>query len=331
MGTKFMDMLKAAEDVVDAHESRRSDARETQVNMPSVSEDPTQKKTLLNLQPISMSPECAKRTYKGLPAITPDGVQNLNADDLDLIESGEPALISNTMDYSEDLSIEAEGMDFDDEGIDLDMDHIDVLGAFGDVTAGISVEEPKPDEALVARIRELEAQVSAMSQQLEEMSSQKAAAEGRASQLQEKLVRSTADFDNYRKRVARDQEMYKFQAEKGIITDFLGVLDNLERALQHSKQTHDFDNLLHGVELTAKLYVSALGKHGCVPFNSLGETFDPAYHDVLTKTMDDTVPNNTIVQEHLKGYVLHDVLLRPAMVVVAQNDSAGPSEDSDPS
>jgi molecular chaperone GrpE len=131
-------------------------------------------------------------------------------------------------------------------------------------------------------------------------------------------VRSTADFDNYRKRTLRDQDKFKTQAEKKIISDFINVMDNFERAIAHAKVSTDFDTLLHGVELTSKMFIAALAKHGCTSFNSLGEQFDPNYHDVLSKVDDATVPHNSIVQEHLKGYIMQGSLLRPALVVVAQ-------------
>lgn len=140
----------------------------------------------------------------------------------------------------------------------------------------------------------------------------------------ERIVRLTADFDNYRKRVARDQDQMKNQAEERIVSSFLGVMDNFERAIAHAKQSKDYDQLLQGVELTSKQYLSTLAKHGCVPFDSMGKEFDPNFHDVLQRTIDPNVPHNSVVQEHLKGYMMHDHVIRPALVVVAQH-----SEDED--
>ena len=139
-------------------------------------------------------------------------------------------------------------------------------------------------------------------------------------QFNDKLIRVSADFDNYRKRVARDQELMRNQAEERIVTGFLPVMDNLERALVHARQQNDYEQLVQGVEMTSKLYLAALAKHGCVPFGSLGETFDPVYHDVLQRVIDPEKPHNLIVQEHLKGYMMHDHVLRPALVVVSQHE-----------
>ena len=68
------------------------------------------------------------------------------------------------------------------------------------------------------------------------------------------------------------------------------------------------------------MYLAALGKFGCVPFESLGEVCDPNYHDVLERVINSSVPHNTVVVEHLKGYLMHDRVLRPALVGVAQHE-----------
>lgn len=144
--------------------------------------------------------------------------------------------------------------------------------------------------------------------------------------LNDRIVRISADFDNYRKRVLRDQDQNKEQAEERIVTGFLPVIDNLERALNHARQSNDFEKLLQGVEMTYRLYLQTLGKLGCTPFESLGQNCDPNYHDVLQRVIDDEKEHNTIVQEHLKGYIMHDRVLRPALVVVSQH-SQEPTTD----
>lgn len=140
--------------------------------------------------------------------------------------------------------------------------------------------------------------------------------------LNERMNRLNTDFENYRKRIQRDQDANKKLAEERIVSIFLPVMDNFERAIIHAKQSQDYEKLLQGVEMTSKLYLAALAKLGCIPFNSMGETFDPVFHDVLQKVVQNDVPNNSIVQEHLKGYIMHERVLRPALVVVAQNETA---------
>ena len=142
-------------------------------------------------------------------------------------------------------------------------------------------------------------------------------------QLSDRLIRVNADFENYRKRITRDQEHMRNQAEERIVASFLSVMDNFERAIAHAKQSSDYEQLLRGVELTSRMYLSTLAKHGCVPFDSVGETFDPNYHDVLQRVIDPDTEDNIIVQEHLKGYKMHDRVLRPALVVVSQKSESG--------
>ena len=141
-------------------------------------------------------------------------------------------------------------------------------------------------------------------------------------QNNERALRVTADFDNYRKRIARDQERMQQQAEEKIMTAFLPVMDNLERALYHSTQTDDPSQLLQGLKMTSKLFLTVLAKFGCMQFKSVGEEFNPAFHDVLQRVIDPEAEHNTVVQEHLSGYLMHKRVLRPALVVVAQHPDA---------
>jgi len=173
-------------------------------------------------------------------------------------------------------------------------------------------------EASQAALETANARATEAITQLNEAAKKYATLHSQATQLQEKLVRASADFDNYRKRVARDQVQVKEQMQEKVVADFLNVMDNLERAIQHAQVSNNFDNLLHGVELTAKVFSQTLSKQSCQAFDSIGKTFDPNFHDVLSRVESADAPHNTIVQEHLKGYMMHDRLLRPALVVVSQ-------------
>ena len=174
------------------------------------------------------------------------------------------------------------------------------------------------------------AELESLRQQLKKANEENESLRATQAQLNEKILRLTADFDNYRKRIARDQEQMHNQDEERIVVSFLGVMDNFERAIAHAKQTRDYDQLLQGVELTSKQYLSTLAKHGCVPYDSMGKEFDPNFHDVLQRTVDSDVPHNTVTQEHLKGYMMHDHVIRPALVVVAQHDGNEPKSEAEP-
>lgn len=164
--------------------------------------------------------------------------------------------------------------------------------------------------------------IAELKQRIENLEAELAIAKTRA-------IRLSADFENYRKRVLRDQEVSFQQQKTKVIGDFLGVMDNFERAIAHAKQSHDFDNLLQGIELTAKMYLSVLAKHDCQPFDSLGKEFDPHYHEVLQRVTDQSQAHNTIVQEHLRGYTMYGRVLRAALVVVSQHDNDEDKGDMD--
>ena len=195
----------------------------------------------------------------------------------------------------------------------------------------VSRNTPSGDEQsedLVQKVSELTAALAEARQKADDLQKEIDQMYAVQKQFNDKLIRVSADFDNYRKRVARDQDLMRNQAEERIVTGFLPVMDNLERALVHARQQNDYEQLVQGVEMTSKLYLAALAKHGCIPFESLGETFDPVYHDVLQRVIDPEKPHNLIVQEHLKGYMMHDHVLRPALVVVSQREGEEPQGDN---
>src|SRR5205814_4250250 len=137
------------------------------------------------------------------------------------------------------------------------------------------------------------------------------------------LLRSAAEFDNFKKRAAKEKEdAAKFGNEK-ILKDFLPVMDNLERALDHAEQ-HDLKQVIEGVRLVQKLFETTLAKHGVVGFSAVGKPFDPAFHEALMQQESDDPPN-TVVSEMARGYKLHDRLVRPAAVVVAKARTPAPS------
>ena len=143
---------------------------------------------------------------------------------------------------------------------------------------------------------------------------------------QDRYLRLAAEFENYKKRVQKDQAEYTKYATERLLRELLPVLDNLQRALQHAQQSGGTNGLIEGVELTCKQYLEVLSRFGVRPIPSVGQPFDPAVHQaVATVDPKGQVPN-TIVEEYEKGYYLHDRVLRPAMVTVA---ASGPDECRD--
>ena len=141
--------------------------------------------------------------------------------------------------------------------------------------------------------------------------------------LNDKYLRLAAEFDNYKRRVQRDQQdTIRFANEK-LFKDLLPTLDNLERALQSGREQARLEGLLEGVDLTYKHFLDSLQKMGIKQVSSVGEVFDPAKHQAVGQVESDTTPENVIVDEYQKGYFVHDRILRPAMVTVAKNQRAG--------
>lgn len=142
--------------------------------------------------------------------------------------------------------------------------------------------------------------------------------------LNDRYVRSHAEFDNYKKRVTRDQgELLRFALEP-LLRELLPVLDNLERALALAPSTSSSDKWTEGVRLTHKQFLDVLGKFGVTRIAALGKPFDPAVHQAVAQRVAPGAEPDTVVDELQPGYTLHERVLRPAMVVVAQR----PSESS---
>lgn len=141
------------------------------------------------------------------------------------------------------------------------------------------------------------------------------AADERAN-LQDQLLRLAAEFDNYRKRVDRDRNQELDRAKGRIIEAFLPLIDNLGRALDTARTEGAPNRLVTGLELIARQFDEVLTGFNVRPIESIGSVFDPSLHEALATTAEDPRPENTIVEEYQRGYLLGDQLLRPARVKV---------------
>ncbi|MFZ5590694.1 MAG: nucleotide exchange factor GrpE [Bacillota bacterium] len=131
----------------------------------------------------------------------------------------------------------------------------------------------------------------------------------------QRLARLQADFDNYRKRTLREkEELLKFAAEK-LIGQLLPVLDNFERAL--AAPEGDGAAFRSGVEMIYRQLMDILNREGLEPLQCVGQPFDPARHEAVMRQPAGERPENTVLAELQKGYILHGKVIRPAMVCVA--------------
>ena len=148
-------------------------------------------------------------------------------------------------------------------------------------------------------------------------------------ELYDRLLRTTADFDNFRKRVSREKdELIRYGNEK-LARELLPVVDNFERALQQAENSSDNKALREGIEMILKQFITVLDKFGVKYFTSVGQPFDPNKHEAMVHQESSEHEENAVISEFQKGYYLHDKLLRPAMVVVAKKP-AETSEEGDP-
>ena len=136
-------------------------------------------------------------------------------------------------------------------------------------------------------------------------------------ELQDKYLRLAAEFENYKRRALRDQRDHVRFANEGLLKELVPILDNLQRAIQASKEQHESERLVQGVELTLKQFLETLMKFGVRPIESVGKPFDPALHQAVARVESADAPENTVLEEYQKGYLLHDRVLRAAMVAVA--------------
>lgn len=144
-----------------------------------------------------------------------------------------------------------------------------------------------------------------------------------AAAFQDKYVRLIAEMENYKRVSQREQKNSIRFGNETILKDILPTLDNLERAISAAKAagTTGSEALIQGVELTLKSLVENLGKHGVKAIASVGELFDPTYHQAVAQVDSDSVAPGHVVEEFQKGYALHDRVLRAAMVSVAGSGS----------
>jgi molecular chaperone GrpE len=136
--------------------------------------------------------------------------------------------------------------------------------------------------------------------------------------FKDQLLRTAADFDNFRKRTQKDLAEEKRRAKEDVVREFLPIIDNLERAVSASSSASDVAAIIEGVRMVLKLFEDQAGRLGLTKVKSVGERFDPAVHDAIQQVETDDHPPGTVIAEIVAGFRLGDKLVRPAMVVVAR-------------
>ena len=137
-------------------------------------------------------------------------------------------------------------------------------------------------------------------------------------QEQEKYLRLYAEFENYKRRIQKENDTQRKYQAQGVLSDILPALDNFERALQIEGDDESFNSLKKGVEMVYSSLVKALEDNGLEAIKSEGEAFDPNYHQAVVQDNNPEFESGHITEELQKGYKLKDRVLRPSMVKVNQ-------------
>lgn len=173
----------------------------------------------------------------------------------------------------------------------------------------IEPESIPPDEDIIEgeenRITELETKLEAK--------------EKEAAETYDRFLRASAEFDNFKKRSSREMEEFRKFANQSLIKEMLSVVDNLELAMNSTNGHKAIDkDLLQGLEMTHKEILKVFEKFNVKPIDAKDQPFDPAFHEAVMQEETSDSPKNTVINELQRGYMIHDRLLRPSMVVVAK-------------
>jgi molecular chaperone GrpE len=165
--------------------------------------------------------------------------------------------------------------------------------------------EKKDKEKVADPLKEMEAGLESLEQE--------------AKENHDRFLRVSAEFENYKKRAAREMDDFRKFANESFVKAMLPVVDNLDRAIESSGNDKNTNtSVVEGVNMTLREILKVFEQFGVIPFESLGKTFDPGFHQAVMQEENEDYPDNTVLNELQKGYLIHDRLLRPAMVVVSK-------------
>lgn len=159
-----------------------------------------------------------------------------------------------------------------------------------------------------------------------------AEAKAETARIRDQLIRTAADFDNYRKRTRREAVEAEQRGREAFLKEILPVFDNLERAVSHAEVATDIQSLLNGIQMVKRQFTDTLGRQGIERVPTVGKQFDPAVHEAIQHLETNDQPPGTVAHEIQGGYIAHKKLIRPALVVVAkaktQDETKEPAESS---
>ncbi len=184
-----------------------------------------------------------------------------------------------------------------------------------------NVENPKKsarEETNKQEKKKTKRTASKESKKIKELEEKLKKSEEEAAKFRDQLLRTAAEFDNYKRRTEKESLQLLLNANEKLITELLPVIDDLSRTLEHAETTDNTESLKEGVALVYKKLMSILEKQGLKEMKAKGEEFDPDKHQALMQVESDEHESGYITEEHLKGYTLNDKVIRHAQVLVAK-------------
>lgn len=142
--------------------------------------------------------------------------------------------------------------------------------------------------------------------------------EAEKSELNDRYLRKAAEFENYRKRMIKEKEETRVYANTELLVDLVSLIDDFDRAIQSSEAGQDFKVLHDGISMIQKAFLAKLeGRYGLKRYDSAGEAFDPARHEAVMAEQRPDIDQAIVIEDFMKGYCLHERIIRPAKVKVA--------------
>ncbi|MCF8067268.1 MAG: nucleotide exchange factor GrpE [Desulfobacterales bacterium] len=156
--------------------------------------------------------------------------------------------------------------------------------------------------------------------------------EKEAKEYYDRLLRVSAEFENYKKRNEREVSEFRKYANESLLKALLPAVDNLERAIASGlEKEKENTGMIAGLNLTLAEILKVFERFGVFPIDAMGESFDPNFHQAVMQEETDDHPANTVINELQKGYKYHDRLLRPSMAVVSKEKADADKEKEDTS
>jgi molecular chaperone GrpE len=194
----------------------------------------------------------------------------------------------------------------------------------------VKEEENSGDETPAAGNDSEDQDASESKDPVKELEEKLQAAQEEGKESYDRFLRISAEFENFKKRSIREMEDFRKFANELLIKELLSVVDNLERAITSSDSNgNSGGNVVEGIDLVLKEILKILERFKVSQIDCVEKPFDPGFHQAVMREENNDYPENTVVKELQKGYLLHDRLLRPAMVAVSVAKSKDDNKQED--